>query len=148
MHKLLFSAIAVGLAATTAYADQMETITARQDYYKSLGAVMKPMGGIVKDFDAGAAQAEAVKLEAALAVDVAPLFAPGTSDAEFPGKTRAMSKIWENMEDVGAKGKAMHEAAAEVIAAANAGDAGAFAAAYGKLGGTCKACHDSYRVPE
>lgn len=148
MHKLFFPAIAMGLVATVAAADPMATITARQDYYKSLGAVMKPMGGIVKDFDAGAAQAEAVRLEAALAVDVAPLFAPGTSEAEFPGKTRAMAGIWENMDDVGTKGKAMHEAAAEVIAAADAGDAGAFAAAYGKLGGTCKACHDSYRVPE
>ena len=149
MRKVLFAAAAAALVGSVALAaDPMETIKARQDYYKSLGAVMKPMAGLAKEFDAEAAKAEAAKLEAALAVDVGPFFAPGTSDAEFPGKTRAMAKLWDNMEDAGAKGKAMHEAAAEVIAAANAGDAAAFGVAFGKLGGTCKACHDSYRVPE
>ena len=42
----------------------------------------------------------------------------------------------------------MREAAAELIAVANAGDEAAFGPAFGKLGGTCKACHDSYRIPE
>jgi cytochrome c556 len=149
MRKVLFATAAAALVGSVALAaDPMETVTARQDYYKSLGAVMKPMAALAKDFDAEAAKAEAAKLETALAVDVRPLFAPGTSDAEFPGKSRAMAKLWDNMEDVGTKGKAMHEAAAEVIAAANAGDAAAFGAAFGKLGGACKACHDSYRVPE
>ncbi|PTE15889.1 c-type cytochrome [Pseudogemmobacter blasticus] len=149
MRKIIYGTAIAGLLAGIAYAaDPMATITARQDYYKSLGGVMKPMAGLAKSFDAEAAKAEAAKLEAILATDVAPLFAPGTSDAEFPGKTRAMAKIWENGEDVGAKGKAMHEAGAEVIAAANAGDAAAFGAAFGKLGGTCKSCHDAYRVPE
>jgi len=149
MRKVLIAAASAALVGSVALAaDPLETIKARQDYYESLGHVMKPMSKLVDAFDAEAAKAEAAKLEAALAVDVAPLFAPGTSDAEFPGKTRAMAKIWTNFDDVGAKGKAMHEAAAEVIAAANAGDAAAFGAAFGKLGGTCKACHDSYRVPE
>ncbi|MCB6178888.1 cytochrome c [Rhodobacter sp. Har01] len=149
MRKVLYAAAAAALVGSIALAaDPMETVTARQDYYKSLGAVMKPMGKLAESFDAEAAKAEAAKLEAALAVDVRPLFAPGTSDAEFPGKSRAMAKLWDNMEDVGTKGKAMHEAAAVVIAAANAGDAAAFGEAFGKLGGTCKACHDAYRVPE
>ncbi len=149
MRKIIYGTAIAGLLAGIAYAaDPMATITARQDYYKSLGGVMKPMAGLAKSFDAEAAKAEAAKLEAILATDVAPLYAPGTSDAEFPGKTRAMAKIWENGEDVDAKGKAMHEAGAEVIAAANAGDAAAFGAAFGKLGGTCKSCHDAYRVPE
>ena len=149
MRKVLFATAAAALLGSVALAaDPMETVTARQEYYKSLGAVMKPMGKLAENFDAEAAKAEAAKLETALAVDVRPFYAPGTSDAEFPGKSRAMAKIWDNMEDVGTKGKAMHEAGAEVIAAANAGDAAAFTAAFGKLGGTCKSCHDAYRVPE
>lgn len=149
MRKVIIAATAASLLAGVALAaDPLATVEARQEYYKAIGKVMKPMKALAGSFDAEAAKAEAAKLEAALAVDVAPLYTPGTSDADLPGKSRAMAKIWDNMEDVGTKGKAMHEAAAEVIAAANAGDAAAFGAAFGKLGGTCKSCHDAYRVPE
>ena len=148
MRKVLLAALPAALIAGAAFADPMATIEARQAYFKSLGGVTKAMGGIAKSFDAEAAKAETAKLEAILATDTAPLFAEGTSDAEFPGKTRAMAKIWTNMEDFGAKGKAMHEAGAELIAASATGDAAAFGAAFGKFGGTCKTCHDDYRVPE
>ena len=76
---------------------------------------------------------------------MAPLFPAGTSSTDLPGQTEAKAAIWTNMADFGAKGKAMNDAGAEVIAAANAGDATAFGAALQKLGGTCKACHDDYR---
>lgn len=150
MKKLILAAAlpAVLIAGIAAAADPMATVEARQAYFKSLGGAMKAMGPLTKSFDAEAATAEATKLKAILATDSAPLFAPGSSDADLPGKTRAMAKIWDNMDDFGAKGKAMHDAGAALIAAAEAGDGKAFAAAYGQLGGTCKACHDAYRVPE
>lgn len=140
--------LAALLFAGAAQADEMQMIEARQAYFKSLGASMKAMGPLTKSFDAAAAAAEAEKLKAALAVDVAPNFAPGTSVDQFPGKTEALAKIWDNMADFGAKAQAMHGAAGEVIAAAEAGDGAAFAAAYGKMGGTCKACHDAYRLAD
>nr|P00146.1 RecName: Full=Cytochrome c' [Rhodopseudomonas sp.] len=126
--------------------DGMETVKARQDYFKSLGGAMKALSGVAKNYDAEAAKAEAAKLEAILATDIKPLFAPGTSDADFPGESEAKASIWENMEDFGAKGQAMHEAGMELIAAANTGEASAFGPALKKLGGTCKACHDDYRA--
>lgn len=148
MKKLIFPALAASLFASVAMADPMATITARQEWYKSLGAVMKPMSELAKAYDAEAVKAEAAKLEAALAVDTSGFYPEGTSATEFPGKTRAKPEIWANMDDVAAKGKAMGEAAAELIAVAIAGDEAAFGPAFGKLGGTCKACHDSYRIPE
>lgn len=144
--------VALPLVALTfgsaALADGMETVKERQAYFKSLGGSMKVMAGLAKAFDAEAAKAEAPKLEAILATDVAPLFAPGTSDEDFPGESRALAKIWSNMDDFGAKGKAMHEAGAVLVAAASAGDAAAFGKAVGAFGGTCKSCHDDYRLPE
>ena len=149
MRKILLALPLTALVlGTAAYADGMETIEARQAYFKSLGGSMKAMVGVAKAYDATAAKAEAAKLETILAIDVAPFFAPGTSDAEFPGKTEAKASIWSNMDDFGAKGKAMHVAGAEVIVAANSGDAAAFGAALQKLGGTCKACHDDYRAED
>lgn len=140
-----------GLGAGATFADEaadMAAIKARQDYFKSLGAVMKPMGGLTKSFDAEAVAAEAAKLKTALETDVAPYFAPGTSTNEYPEATRAKPVIWEEMEDFGSKGAALHEAGMELIAVAEAGDEAAFAPAFMKLGGTCKACHDDYRAPK
>ncbi len=150
MRKFILSALPVAalLMAGVAHADEMDMIKARQAYFKSLGGAMKAMGPLTKSFDAAAATAEAEKLKTILATDVAPNFAPGTSVDDFPGDTEALAKIWDNMEDFGAKAGAMHEAGAEVIAAAEAGDGKAFAAAYGKMGGTCKACHDAYRMAD
>lgn len=149
MRKFIVALPLVALTCgSAAFAEGMDTVKERQAYFKSLGGSMKVMAELAKGFDAEAAKAEAVKLEAILATDTAPLFAPGTSDEDFPGDTRALAKIWSNMDDFGAKGKAMHEAGAALVAAANGGDAGAFGKAVGQFGGTCKSCHDDYRLPE
>lgn len=149
MKKLTLLAVPVSLLiGAAAFAVPAETVEARKAYFKSIGGVMKPMSGLAKSFDAEAAKAEADKLRAVLATDIATLFVPGTSDADLPGQTRAMAVIWEKPEDFAAKSTAMTTAGASLIAAADAGDAAAFATAFGQMGGTCKACHDSYRLPE
>lgn len=149
MRKFLVALPVVALTfGSMAFAEGLETVKERQAYFKSLGGSMKVMAELAKSFDADAAKAEAPKLEAILATDAAPLFAPGTSDEDFPGETRAMAKIWSNMDDFGAKGEALHEAGATLVAAANAGDAAEFGKAVGAFGGACKACHDDYRLPE
>lgn len=148
MKKLLMFAAPVALVASVAaFANPTETVDARQAYFKSLNDVMKPMGALAKSFDTEAAKAEAAKLEVLLATDIAPLFAPGTSDADMPGKSRSKAAIWQNMEDFGAKGAAFHQAGNALVAAANNADSKAFTTAFGQMGGSCKACHDSYRVP-
>lgn len=149
MRKTLFALPLAALMFTTAaHAEGMATVEARQAYFKALGASMKIFAETAKSFDAEKAKLEAEQIEKTLATDTAPLFAAGTSDADFPGKSRAKANIWENMDDFGAKGKAMHEAAQALIVVAKAGDEANFGAAVGKLGGTCKACHDDYRVPD
>jgi cytochrome c556 len=149
MRKLLMTLSVAAMAfGTVAHADGMQTVEARQAYFKSLGGSMKALVGVAKSYDAAAAKAEAAKLDAVLATDVGPLFAPGTSEADFPGKSEAKASIWSNMDDFGAKGKAMNDAGAALVVAANSGDPAALGAALQKMGGTCKACHDDYRAED
>ena len=149
MKKAIFTLLpaALALGTTMAFADAAQTVEARQNFFKALGQETKALGGLTQAYDAEAAKADAAKLDTILKTDMAPLFAAGTSVAEFPGQTRAKAEIWANMEDFGAKGKAMHEAAAGLVAAAGNG-ADAYGAAFGKFAGTCKACHDDYRLPD
>lgn len=64
------------------------------------------------------------------------------------GKTRAKAEIWQKPEDFAAKVRAFQAAARSFDATARAGDVAAIKASFGKLGKTCKACHDLYRAPE
>lgn len=62
------------------------------------------------------------------------------------GKTAAKPEIWRNPKDFAAKLRAFQGAARALDAAAKSGDMAAVKARYAELGGTCKACHDSYRA--
>jgi len=150
MRKILLAlpVAALALGGVAHASDTAAVLDAREAYFKSLGKSMKAMMGLAKAFDPAAAKAEAATLEKILATDAAPLFPAGTSSTDLPGQTEAKASIWANMDDFGAKGKAMHDAGAEVIAAANAGNSEAFGAALMKMGGACKACHDLYREEE
>ena len=61
------------------------------------------------------------------------------------GKTGAKPEIWQQPKDFAAKLKAFQLAAASLNKAAQGGNAAETTAAYGELGKTCKACHDTYR---
>jgi cytochrome c556 len=92
-------------------------------------------------------QPHAANLAALAAYDPSGLFAPGTSNADLPGETRALPAIWENPEDVGAKFAAYAEAAQALAAVAGDGRA-AMGGALGAVGQACQACHDDYRAED
>ena len=62
------------------------------------------------------------------------------------GKTGAKPEIWQSPQDFAAKLHNFQAAARAFNAAAKSGDMAAIKARYSDLGGTCKACHDSYRA--
>ena len=67
----------------------------------------------------------------------------------FPKGSRsvgAKDKLWANFSDFENKAAAMAKAARNLQSAASAGDRKQVAAAAKKLGGTCKACHQEYRI--
>ena len=62
------------------------------------------------------------------------------------GKTGAKPEIWQKPQDFAGKLHNFQVAARALDAAAKAGDFTAIKARYADIGGTCKACHDSYRT--
>ena len=62
------------------------------------------------------------------------------------GKTGAKPEIWQKPQDFAAKLRGFQAAAQAFNAAARSGDMAAIKARYADLGGSCKACHDSYRA--
>lgn len=61
------------------------------------------------------------------------------------GKTGAKPEIWQKPADFAAKVRDFQAASKALHQAAARGDMAAIKAGYGKLGGTCKGCHDLYR---
>ncbi|HEV7344713.1 MAG TPA: cytochrome c [Devosia sp.] len=66
-------------------------------------------------------------------------------EGSIVGDSEALPAIWENWEDFTAIAETGRQAAADAIAAAEAGDSAAYAAALKTLGGTCGQCHQQFR---
>ena len=61
------------------------------------------------------------------------------------GDTKARAEIWTNFDDFTALSRANETAANRLVTAAKSGDPGAMMASLKNLGGSCKACHRSYK---
>jgi len=62
------------------------------------------------------------------------------------GDSEALPVIWEEPEDFAAAIAKLQEASAAFVVAAESGDAEAIGGAFRNLGGSCRGCHDKYRV--
>ena len=62
------------------------------------------------------------------------------------GKTGAKPEIWQKPQDFGVKLHNFQVAGRALDVAARAGNFTTIKARYADIGGTCKACHDSYRT--
>lgn len=146
MRKSLL-ALTLLLPATAVMAQSPEdAVKARQGYFKMLGAqmaVLAPMAQGKMEFNAEKAKIAADNIAALAKVNVTPLFVEGTSTDDMMD-TRAKSEIWSNMSLFGEKANAFHEAAAAMPAAAASLET--LQPAVGKLGGSCKGCHDEFRA--
>ena len=144
---ILAAAFAIPTVALAADDPVSDTIAARQGYYKLLGANMGVLAGMAQgdiDYDSSSAQTAADNMVVLTTYDLGHLYMPGTS-ADDSDKSRALAKIWEDFAGVKEKGGAFVEAAMAMQAVAGAGK-GEMAGALGALGGSCKGCHDTYRV--
>ena len=61
------------------------------------------------------------------------------------GDTKARAEIWASFDDFTALSKANETAANRLITVAKSGDPGAMMTSLKNLGGSCKACHRSYK---
>ena len=109
-----------------------------------------PLFGMAKGdvaYDAEAAKTHAGNLKIISQYPVGGLFLDGTSDADYPGKTRSLPKIWE---DEAAFGKALTDwqTAVETVNVAAGNGQPELAAAVAELGKSCGGCHKPFRAEE
>ncbi len=106
---------------------------------------MGPLGAMAKGnipYDAGVMNVNAMRIEQ-LGLMMEDYFVKDTSS--FDVSTKAKSEIWANFEDFSSKATDMVNAATALQEVALEEDEGSYRSAIGKLGGTCKACHDDYK---
>ena len=117
----------------------------RQAIFQLVKSNMGPLGGMAKGalpYDESVMKTNAVRLEqlAAMMTDYL-----SVDTRSFDVETGAKDAIWENFSDVASKADALKTASLGLHAAVETGDESAYRAAIGKIGASCKSCHDDYK---
>ena len=139
-------ALAVGLCAVVARADDAATVEARQGVMKAQGKDMGAIKAFTEDKgDLAAAQAAGADLVAQVA-KIGDAFPKGTGMDALPGKSWAKPAIWTEADKFKAQVKLAGEKAAALNAALKGGDKAAITAAFGDMGKNgCGGCHEPFR---
>lgn len=138
------------LAATPEPAKSQKHAEAYSEYREALFTLMKsnmaPLGGMAKgaiEYDAQVMQTNGLRMEQ-LANMVSDYLKVDTR--EFDVHTHAKPELWDNYSDVESKIESLQSAAVNLQKVAKAGDESAYREAIGKVGSTCKSCHDDYKA--
>jgi cytochrome c556 len=142
---------ALGFVPVAALGQSVEDIvTARIGYQHLLGVGMGGVSAMAKGevpYDAALAEAHATNLALLSEMQTAPLLPEGTSNADLPGKTRALAAIWEDPERYATLEQEFRDAVAGLVAVAGDG-AEALGPAVTTVGGSCRACHSDFRAED
>ena len=139
------SALAVEVKSAMSAKHAKAATQYRQSIFQLVKSNMGPLGGMAKGalpFDESVMQTNAVRLEQ-LASMMADYLSVDTR--EYNVDTGAKDAIWENFSDVETKIAALNTAAQGLQTAVEAGDKSAYRNAIGKIGASCKSCHDDYK---
>ncbi len=141
----LIAAATLATGITAANAGGAEDIKYRQNNYKAVGGHMGAIGAILKGEVAHKDQLSVhTDAIAAIAANAETLFPAGSGpDA---GETRALPVIWTDAAEFQKVVDGFKTAAANAAAVAKTGDMAAMGDAVKQLGGSCGACHKTFRA--
>ncbi|MFY8094348.1 MAG: c-type cytochrome [Niveispirillum sp.] len=148
-----FGALAAGIIAATSLTgfvvtaqaqDPTAVIDARKAELKKAGGGMKAIGAFLKEGTGTVADVQAAAATINATAKAFPDWWPAGT-AIGVAKSDAKPEIWTNMADFKAKTAAFQTEAAALVSVAAGGDKAAIGAQLGKVGATCKACHDAYK---
>ena len=122
--------------AFTPPATPEEAVTMRKALMREDGGLIRSLNGL-----SGAEAAAALNIVLTNYTHIPALFPEGS----IVGDSDALPAIWENWETFTGIVETGKAAATEAIAAAEAGDATAYATSLRALGGTCGQCHQQFR---
>ncbi|MFL6734270.1 MAG: c-type cytochrome [Sphingomicrobium sp.] len=114
----------------------------RHENYEKIGKASRAAKKGLETSDLATVRSSAATINE-LAHKVSTSFPAGTGPDV--GKTMAKAAIWEQRDKFDDGMKNFQSAAAAFQQAAQGNDVAAMKAAHAKLGGTCKACHESFR---
>jgi cytochrome c556 len=143
LAALAAAGIVTALPAAAQFAKPEDAIKYRKAAFTVMAAHFGRIGAMADGkvpFDAAAVQANA---EIATMMSKLPYtaFGPGTDT----GDTRAKPNVWSDNAKFTAAATKMQEEMAKLNVAAKSGNLGQIKAAFGPVGGACKACHDDFR---
>ncbi|MDD5579280.1 MAG: cytochrome c [Methylobacter sp.] len=153
MKSKLALAIILATAATTAVSGPVEEqIRFRQSAYSFLGwntgkikkQVVDHPETFNKDYVAAAANAIAAVANSGLGE----LYGPGTDQGTGWKTTRLKPEFFQKKEEVTAAANTFNEAANDLARVAATGDINAIKTQFGKVGESCKGCHNLARIKE
>ncbi len=139
-------ALSVVAGSTLAQMKVEDAITFRQSGYKFMAWNMgRIKANIEGQFNKDEVIQAANVVQATANSGMGKLFVPGSDKGKGWHETHVKPELFTDKEGVGKVAKAFNEAANEMAKVAATGDAAAVKTQFGKLGETCKACHDKYR---
>lgn len=146
--KLLLALVSVALTGTAvAQVKPEDAIKYRQSGYAFMAW---NMGRIKHNVEGNFNKDEVVKaanaIQAIANSGMGALYLPGTDKGKGWEESRAKPEIWTEKEKMGKVAMEFVKEANEMAKVAAGGDAGAVKVQLGKLGGTCKGCHDDFKV--
>ena len=146
--KLTLAVLALAAAGTaSAQMKPEEAIKFRQSAY---GAMAWSMARIKTNVEGTFNKEDVIKsanvIQAIANSGMGSLYLPGTDKGTGWEATRAKPEIWTEKEKLGKAGGAFNKEANEMAKVAATGDAAAVKAQFGKLGETCKGCHDDFKA--
>ncbi|MDE2301659.1 MAG: cytochrome c [Sphingomonadales bacterium] len=145
MRKLV--GLACLLWASAVVAAPADAVKTRIDGLRELGAAFKAIrDGLAGDEPQTILIQQSARQVRNAASQMSGWF-PAGSGAESGAKTSAKAEIWTQPARFKADMDSFVAAAARFQKVAAGGDGAAMRAAMADLGGTCKGCHDSFRVP-
>lgn len=149
MKKLISILVLVGFAGT-AFAQQAlkpeDMIRIRKAGFSymawNFGKIKANLDG---NFNKDQVVAAATVVAATANSGMGALFAPGTDKDVGDQKTHVKPELFQQTDRVKELMGNMGREANELVKVASTGDAAATKAQFGKVGGTCKACHEDFR---
>lgn len=149
MKKLIALAVVSATLSATVHAQVKveDAIKWRQAAYASMAW---SMGRIKSNVEGTYNKEDVVKaanvIQAIANSGMGALYVPGSDKGTGFHETKVKSALFTDGPKVGKLAGDFNTAANDLAKVAATGDAEAVKVAFGKLGGTCKACHDDYRA--
>lgn len=153
-HKLILALAFAGIAAAASAqaAGPEDLIKARQSGYNFMAWNMGKIKGQVVENPASFNKEQVIAAANAIAAiansGMGALYAPGTETGTGWKPTRANADMFQKPEEVKKVAIAFNKEANELAKVAAGGNIDAIRAQFGKVGETCKSCHDSFRTKD